>query len=147
MLGHGSPKGLLSVGQFFDASEYIIDKSMDYLLREKEDNFYIWCNADQFVEKHGLSGFYSGMFISEFCEAIDFGLENVDWSVIQESNNRFSSVVGKYIDEPLEVLFDHLIIGYGLLAQTNPIARFNIERLYYNKVKSFLEVDDLAENS
>jgi len=48
LCGHGSPNGLLSVGQFPDAYPYIIDDSMVSLLRTKANTIYIWCNADQF---------------------------------------------------------------------------------------------------
>lgn len=64
MLGHGSPWGLLSVGQFPLAGSYIIDYSMVELLSKKTHNIFIWCHADQFVQRHGLHGFSSGMFVS-----------------------------------------------------------------------------------
>ena len=52
MMGHGTEKGL------YDPDTYnnIIDGSLVYLLHEKKDSIYIWCNADVFVEKHGLTG-------------------------------------------------------------------------------------------
>ena len=67
MMGHGSPGGLFSVGQFPSQSNngYIIDSEMVELLKEKDNSIFIWCNADQFVERHNLKGFYTGMFISE----------------------------------------------------------------------------------
>ncbi|MGM0408353.1 MAG: hypothetical protein ACQERU_10225, partial [Bacteroidota bacterium] len=95
------------------------------------DNIYIWCHASHFMAYNQLCGFGSGMFISELNEAHYFNYGDVDWDIIEESNYRFSTIVGKYIDEPLEMLFDYLIVDYGSLARTNPIARFNIERLYY----------------
>jgi hypothetical protein len=140
MLGHGSPDGLMSVGQFPDDDFHIVDDSLVELLRNKTDNLYIWCHADQFVQRHGLDGFFTGMFISEVDEAIYYGFGDVDWDVIQESNDRFSSIVGKYIDEPLEVLFDYLICDYGILARNNIVAHFNIVRLGYSTVKSFVEI-------
>ena len=59
MLGHGSPYGLLNLGQFPDAGFYIIDESMVSLLRNKSICMYIWCYADQFVQRHGLAGLCS----------------------------------------------------------------------------------------
>lgn len=70
MLGHGSPWGLLSTGQFPDAGLFIIDESMVLPLQNKTNSVFIWCNADQFVQRHGLSGLNSGMFISEVLEAL-----------------------------------------------------------------------------
>src|SRR5664280_434259 len=75
MLGHGSPYGLINTGQFPDAGLFIIDDSMALTLKNKRDNVYIWCNADQFVRKHRLTGLNSGMFISEGMEASYYGFD------------------------------------------------------------------------
>jgi hypothetical protein len=130
MLGHGSPWGLLNTGQYPDACSYIIDDSMALTLKNKVNSLFIWCLADQFVQRHGLSGFYSGMFISEVEEAFYYGFDDADWNMIDQSNDRFASVVSKYINEPMESLYQKLLIEYGFMARTNPIARFNLDRLY-----------------
>jgi hypothetical protein len=130
MLGHGSPMGLLAVDQFPEVKINIIDDSMVNSLRCKTNNIFIWCHADQFVHRNGLSGFYCGMFISEFEEALYFDFWDVDTEWINESNNEFSAIVSKHIQEPVAILYNKLIHGYGLLAPTNPIAKFNHERLY-----------------
>lgn len=145
-LGHGTLSGLMSVGEFYTTDFHIIDESMVEILKDKTDNIYIWCHAKQFVDRHGLDGFYSGMFISEVEEALYYGI-NVDRNVIQESNDRFSSIVGKYINEPFEVLFDHLICDYGILARTNPIARYNLQYLFLKIKKSFVELDVRVSNN
>jgi hypothetical protein len=128
MLGHGTPNDLMSVGQFPEAEFCIIDDSMVDALMNKTNNIYIWCHADQFVQRHGLTGLCSGMLISEVGEAICYGFDEIDWDLIDESNNGFGSILGKYINEPLPVFFRRLMFEYGLLAKTNPIARFNLER-------------------
>ena len=74
MMGHGSPGGLFSVGQFPGSNGYIISHATVDLLQNKECIF-IWCNADKFVEEHNLKGLYSGMFISEVMEANYCGLQ------------------------------------------------------------------------
>lgn len=130
ILGHGSPFGLLSRGQFPDAGLYIIDESMVTSLKNKSNSIFIWCYADQFVRRHGLSGLFTGMFISELGEADYWGYNGIDQNMIDESNERFASIVSKYIDGPLDLLYRKLLIEYGLQAKTNLIARFNIERLY-----------------
>lgn len=129
MLGHGSPYGLLSRGQFPDAGLYIVDDSMASELRNKLNSIYIWCNADQFVQNHGLSGLCTGMFISELGEADYWGFEDIGHSLIEQSNNSFASMVLKFIHEPVEILYQNLLRKYGSMAKTNPIARFNLERL------------------
>ena len=130
MLGHGTPIGLLSVGQFPDAGSYVIDYSYFDLRSSKSENIFIWCYANQFVERNRLVGFYSGMFISEFGEAFSNGYYISNTKLIDESNELFSSVVAKYINEPLEILHRNVIREYGILAKSNPIAQFNMERLF-----------------
>jgi hypothetical protein len=130
MLGHGTPDGLMSVGQFPKAGFLIVDESMVEILKKKPKNIYIWCHADQFVKRNGLTGLCSGMFVSEGEEAICYGFQNLGGDLIDESNNGFASIVSKYINEPMDVLYRNLVYEYGLLAKTNPLARFNLERLY-----------------
>jgi len=133
MLGHGSPWGLMSKGQFNYGGNYIIDLTMVDLLSQKKDNIYIWCNANQFVLKNQLSGFFSGMFISELEEANYYDLWDLEQKTIEESNDFFAEIVSKYINEPLKILYQNVIQEYWFLAQTNPIAQFNMERLYISR--------------
>jgi hypothetical protein len=70
------------------------------------------------------------MFISEDTEANYYGFDNMDWGLIDQSNDRFASIVSKYLNEPIEILYQILLCEYELIARTNPIARFNLERLY-----------------
>ena len=105
MLGHGSPYGLLSHGQFPDSGLLIIDDSLALTLKNKRDNVYIWCHTDQFVQRHRLTGLNSGMFISEGMEANYYGFDNLDWELINQSNNRFAAIISKYLNEPKEILY------------------------------------------
>jgi hypothetical protein len=130
MLGHGSPDGLLSIDMFPDAGSYIVDDSLVPSLKNKTNCLFIWCHADQFVQRHGLSGLCSGMFISEVGEAFYYGFDDVDWNMIDQSNDRFASIVSKYLNEPIEILYHKLLYEYELIARTNPIAKFNLERLF-----------------
>ncbi len=142
MLGHGTPIGLLSVGQFPDAGSYVIDYSYTDLLSSKKGNIFIWCYADQFVKRNGLNGFFSGMFISEFGESFNLGYYVADRNLIKESNECFASIVSQNIHQPLVVMFENVLQEYRILGKTNPIAQFNLERLFLserkrNSVKSF----------
>ena len=83
MMGHGSPHGL-----FFSP----INSSMVYLLREKPNSIYIWCNADKFVEHYDLKGFATGMIISEVWEAMACGVE-AEPEEVQDSNMLFSKII------------------------------------------------------
>jgi len=130
MLGHGAPNGLLSVDQFPNAGTFIIDHTMIQSLSHKKNTISIWCNADRFIQRHGLSGLYTGMYISEFEEGLLYDIWDADDVWIKESNYQFSSIISKYINEPIDVLYKNLITEYGMLTHTNPIAEFNHERLY-----------------
>lgn len=133
MLGHGSPYGLLNPDQFPDSGFYIIDESMVSAVKNKSNSIFIWCYANHFVQRHGLLGLNCAMFISETGEADYCGFGNIDVYLIDQSNERFVSIVSKYINEPVKILHQKLLYEYGLLARTNPIARFNIQRLYLTR--------------
>ena len=131
MLGHGSPEGLFSVGQFETDNSYIIDSSLTDILAEKEENLYIWCYANQFVEKFDLKGFYTGMFVSEILEALYCELPLVAQKVVDESNDGFSSFVSKYVNDYKSVLYKNTVDKYQIIANRNLIAAYNIDRLYF----------------
>ena len=86
MMGHGSPAGLLAVGQFPGAGIFIVDHRLMPVLEKKKNSIFIWCNADHFVEYYELDGFYSGMFVSEVHEAGMMGLTDIDQVLVDQSN-------------------------------------------------------------
>ena len=129
MLGHGSPYGLFSIGQFTGNNGYVIDESMVPLLLDKEC-ISIWCNADQFMNKHQLYGFYSGMFISEVGEAMYCGLPGMEQETVTTSNDYFAELLGEVIDEPLSIIYEHIMDNYRLITEDNPVALYNHNRLY-----------------
>ncbi|MCX6262850.1 MAG: hypothetical protein NTY95_18770 [Bacteroidia bacterium] len=92
-LGHGSPDGLLNPDQFPDAGFYIVDESMVSALKNKSNCIYIWCYANQFVQRHGLEGLSCAMFLSETRETEYYGFDNIDGDLIDQSNVRFSLFV------------------------------------------------------
>lgn len=146
MMGHGSPGGLFSVGQFKgDGSRYagyIIDETMVEALNKKDNSVFIWCNADKFVEFHGLKGFYSGMFISEVGEARycsrEFDLNDLfaiklmttTQEEVDESNYGFVKIISKYINESTDSIHQKVKNEYGLIAENNAVAEYNNKRLY-----------------
>ena len=91
---------------------------------------YVWCNADKFMDRHELNGFYSGMFISEVGEAFYCGLPGTSQETVTTSNNYFAKLVGEVINEPLSVIYEHVNWNYELLTEDNPVALYNYERLY-----------------
>lgn len=93
MLGHGSEYGLMRPDY-----SYVIDSRWVYLLREKEC-VYIWCNADEFVTKYKLKGFFTGMIISDYMEANLFSVHE-SGNDIDESNRLFAEAIKQAIDSP-----------------------------------------------
>jgi hypothetical protein len=130
MMGHGYPQGL-----FFTC----INPTMVYLLREKEC-VCIWCNADKFVRKYGLKGFYTGMFISEVDEARIFGIK-IDQADVSYSNYYFSNLMNSFIDS--ENILNEIKSSYT--DDENPVIKFNNDRLYYRDEESLLAERDLDD--
>jgi hypothetical protein len=130
MMGHGSPGGLFSVGKFKESGAYIIDHTFVPILKGKSNNVYIWCNADKFVDGFKLRGFYSGMFISEVGEAYYCGLPGTEQDQVDESNYGFCNIVAKHIQEEKDILHENVKKEYGLIAETNPVALYNNNRIY-----------------
>ena len=136
MIGHGSPMGLFAVGQFEDEGfmSHIVDHSFVTAL-QKKDNVFIWCHANQFVQEHRLTGFYSGMFISEVMEAAMYEFD-VSQKTINQSNNSFSQIASKYIAENSAIIHRHVTDEYGALSEHNPSIKFNNKRLYQSALSN-----------
>jgi len=121
MLGHGSKDGL------FGHKKFMIDSNNVATLREKEI-VAIWCNADEFVKKYGLKGFYTGMFISEIDEAYYEGVYGLSYEEIEKSNNDFAKILGKYLNDS-EVLEK---VKSEYKDDDSAVVIFNRDRLYKN---------------
>ena len=132
IMGHGTPYGLLNWGEgkWKINYPYIIGVDFVELLSEKTDTIYIWCNADEFVDRHKLKGFYSGMFISEVGEAKVFDII-VEQNVVDESNNTFAELMSEHIKESSYTIYEKVKYQYGLLAESNPVVSYNSVRLYH----------------
>lgn len=130
MIGHGSPEGMFSVGKFPATWGYVIDQQMVPYFREKKECLYMWCNADQFVKKHNLKGFYSGMFISELNETYFCGFD-ANQEQMDEANELFCETFQKYLTEDMHSAYTHVKRVYGQKAKENPIINYNSKRLYY----------------
>jgi hypothetical protein len=129
MLGHGTPHGLLSVGQF-KGSGYCIDYQSAQLLKSKKECVYIWCYASDFMKKYDLEGFGSGMFISEVAEADYCGLPGQSKKDIDVQCDYFTKLVGAGINLPSLQLHEMVSREFGEVALHCPVARYNHERLH-----------------
>ena len=130
MMGHGSPYGLFSVGQFPGASGYIIDHSFAPQLAGNNSSVFIWCNADEYVNHNSLKGFCTGMFISEVAEAILMGLGGTTQREVDDSNESFVETIGAFADQGPQLMHAAAKHRYGQLTSHNRVAKYNHERLY-----------------
>ncbi len=120
MLGHGTEDGLLGFGK------YIINSSAAYALKNKEC-ICIWCNADSFVRRYQLKGFYTGMIISEYEEAI-YCCVKATIDEISESNLLFSDSVKDSINLDSGIMLSKMKNIYK--SDTNNVIMFNANNLY-----------------
>lgn len=126
MIGHGSPHGLLT------RERTIIGSDMLYLLREKE-TICFWCDADKFVEKYELKGFYTGMIISEMVEANFYEV----WATqehIDESNELMMRALKDSVDSD-NMLSTLKEIYNSEVNPDNEVIKFNELRFYHSDVK------------
>lgn len=128
MMGHGTPLGLISNRQFNGIYGHIIDNSFAEQLATKKDSVFIWCDANKYVDRHLLSGFYTGMFISEMAEAYYCGVRDATPAHVKESNEGFAKLMS---DAMQAGEYAEVRSKYADMAVWNPVARYNYERLYY----------------
>jgi hypothetical protein len=129
MLGHGFSEGLCSVRQF-GINPFIIDARCARYLSEKDSNIFIWCYASDFVTKHKLKGYCSGMFISEELEALYHNVEATE-DQINLSNDVFAVALGEALQNGFTMndAFDYVYSKYAVIAEGNLVVQYNLERL------------------
>jgi hypothetical protein len=139
MMGHGAPGGLFNSSRIGDGLYTIGMEEVPHLRGKKL--VAIWCNADRFIEYHKLDALYTGMFVSEIGEALMFDII-VDQKTVNESNNTFARLLGKQLRSTPEdqgAAYKVVLEHYSQLAKTNPVARYNSVRWYYQN-KTALEL-------
>lgn len=124
MLGHGTKHGLIGYDKL------VINSSLVYLLRDK-DCVCIWCNADEFVKKYKLNGFYTGMIVSELEEADMFINHKYTIEHIEQSNILFADAIRKSIDGKHMLIEAYNFYNKG---ESNPIINFNKENMYFSRI-------------
>lgn len=126
LLGHGTPQGLLTN----DLGKPFIDNGYASYLSCK-DNLYIFCHADMYVKENRLTGFCTGMFISQQSEALTFKVPYEDDWQIEESNELFANLVneGEKMGLSSFEMVDYLSRKYRF-ADSNPICDYNRTRLW-----------------
>jgi hypothetical protein len=138
MMGHGTPSGLFMPrvegveedenGELFEYTDYSINDSYSDILREKR-TVCVWCNADKYVVPNDLHGFYTGMAISELCEADYCDVKGCNPKQLEESNTKFTMGLKESlkVDGPESVnIFKEIYNN-----PKNPIMVYNRQRLYF----------------
>ena len=122
LLGHGCPNGL------FDMRNGLVIRDSDAdILRDRPNLVGIWCYASSYAHKHGLKGFFSGMFISEEPEAwvndVNAEAEEIDEKA-WDFAGRFGDMLraGKTLEDTAAELMDPK-------HQDSELTRFNYGRL------------------
>ena len=84
MLGHGNEYGLFSKPSKNGKYERFMITDRHVQFRRDKTCIGIWCYANQFVERYGLHGLFSGMIISELQEAIELGIPATEDEIHRE---------------------------------------------------------------
>ena len=133
MLGHGNQYGLFSKPSKSGKYErFLITERHVQFLRNKTC-IGIWCHANQFAEKYGLHGLFSGMIISEMQEATDWHIQTTQEEITIEMEKfacRLRDCIDRYclqeIPQRMKELDD----------VQSELTRFNYSRLFFydNKI-------------
>lgn len=127
-LGHGTPGGLIDTCKM----RLCIDDGFAQIFKRQPDNIYIWCNADVYMKEHALSGFATGMFISEVLEAKICNVPATE-SEIEKSGNIFTAGVGRALkagmtnEEVTRLVLASYISNSGRI---NKVIEYNRPRMF-----------------
>ena len=130
-LGHGTTRGLSSLNKFDYKGEYIIDHTFKQLLNKNQENIYLWCDSDKFIQNNNLCGLNFGMFISDLEESKKYGIKNCKKIDIEKSNIYFSKILANCILKSNADIYLILKNKYLTFSKKNKIAAFNVQRIFY----------------
>ena len=132
LLGHGPDKGL-----FFRADDskegfdkVIVGHPHTYHLRKHGGNIVaVWCNADQFARAEGLHGLFTGMIVSELCEALLYQVETTQEELDRE-NVKLARRLRTLLDTriPLSEIPKRILVMDDV---HSPLTTFNYKNFYY----------------
>jgi hypothetical protein len=125
-LGHGNRYGLYKTP--INGLLLFSDKHVD-LVKDKEC-IYIWCYADDFTRRNNLSGFCTGMVISDFEEANDYCI-NASLAEIEASNINFANALSKVIVAKNTEMEDTFKQYFEV---KNAVDKFNLNSVFYRYV-------------
>lgn len=134
ILGHGSPEGLYSrlddSGEPVCFDKVLVSHSHCYHLRKHNHQIIgLFCYASSFAEKERLHGLFSGMFISEYKEALELGVDTTEEEIKTELDKfmfRLRSLLDAEV--PLYEIPDRL---REMDDVKSPLTMFNYYSIYY----------------
>lgn len=128
MLGHGNPYGLFSTPNKKGKYErfLITDRHVEFL--RGKICIGIWCYADEFAKRYGLTGLFTGMIISELQEAIEHDItttkEEIDRENVKFALRLRDSIANSNLkDIPIQM--------QALDDMKSELTRFNYGNMYY----------------
>ena len=138
LLGHGSNWGLLNMCSRFGILNVVGPEHVQFLRDKKVVG--VFCNANEFAERYGLTGLFTGMIISEMSEALDWNIPTTEEELKQE-NILFASNLNnciKYASDIKEV--PEMMKSY-IKETSSPLIRFNYESVFWIENGETIEKD------
>lgn len=129
LLGHGCGElGLLDMKSRFGVLNIVGSQHVQFL-RDKLV-VGVFCNANMFAERYGLTGLFTGMIISEMQEAIDWNVKTDEEELFLENMffaNNLNNCI-KYCNSLKEV--PGMMKGF-IKENSSPLVRFNYESVFW----------------
>ena len=123
MLGHGTPYGLINSAR----NGYLIDDSFADLLKTK-DTYSVWCYSYDYFKRHNISGFHTGMIISEVIEEyFMLGEEILNEKDMLSNITKFSKHLGECIEMNPEQMKEYMLVHYVGSDKVTSFNRGNIK--------------------
>ncbi len=140
LLGHGCGEfGLLDMKSRFGVLNIVGSQHVQFL-RDKLV-VGIFCNANMFAERYGLTGLFTGMIISEMQEALDWNIPATGDEIFDE-NMYFANNLNyciKYCNSLKEVPG---MMRKHIRENSSPLVRFNYESIFWIENGETIEEDN-----
>ena len=138
LCGHGTTQGLLHPN--LNSGRYIVHENNVHLIHAR-NVICSWCYSSYFGENHHMSGFFTGMFITNESEAEQHGItfaqsdyDDIDIDICQYERY-FNLSINRFLKDgvPMSEWID--ILSNDGINHSNVIGNFNFSRLRYFKHK------------
>lgn len=129
LLGHGCGEfGLLDMKSRFGVLNIVGSQHVQFL-RDKLV-VGVFCNANMFAERYGLTGLFTGMIISEMQESIDWNVSATIDEILDE-NMHFANNLNYCIEECKSLKEVPGMMRGFIKENSSPLVRFNYESVFW----------------